>query len=337
MLKKFTLGLVFICLSNLANAEDIFSLKKEYEITVFIESTNQFDIKEGMQAALSSLLINLSGNSKILSEDSVEKIILQSEKFISQYSLGIEDKRITATFVFQGDLIRTSLSQNSLPIWISDSPNVLLFIPCSEISDKRLNVEENIICQRLEEKITNLSNKRKSNITRPLMDFTDLNYFESLSAISMNKFMEKISKRYSLDLWIQCEIEDDFGFLLEEPKCTSSFNDNYFAVDLVFNELIDKSNAKYSLIVNKNVKNQTVISIENVDNFESLESVLEELESQVLIFDLYLREIKGKNIQASLSHFGEIRDLKNLLSINENFKELNLNSQDIISYKYNRN
>ena len=337
MLRNLTIFLVLTCLSNMVISEDVFSLKKEYETTVFIDGTNQIEIKKGMKVALSSLLINLSGNSKILKEKSAITIISQPEKFISQYSLGIKDEKLIATFILQGDLIRTSLSQNSLPIWISESPKVLAFFPCSEVSNKGLNTEENILCNALEEKIRNLSRQRKAHIMRPLMDLTDLNYLESLSSISMDKFMEKITKRYALDLWLQCEIKDDFGFLLEEPKCISTFDDEYSSLDFVFNELIDRSNEKYSLIVNKSIKNQTIINIENVESFSSLESVLQELESQVLIFDLSLREIEGNNIQASLSHFGERRDLKNLLGMNENFKELNSNSQDIISYKYNRN
>ena len=38
-------------------SEDVFSLKKEYETTVFIDGTNQIEIKKGMKVALHLYLL----------------------------------------------------------------------------------------------------------------------------------------------------------------------------------------------------------------------------------------------------------------------------------------
>ena len=115
----------------------MFSLKKEYEISVFIEGTNQVDIKEGMKAGLTSLLVNLSGDSKIMKKDSAQKILSQPEKFVSKYTLGIKEEKIIANFVYQGDLLRSSLSQNSLPLLLSQNQSVLVFFPCRAIAINR--------------------------------------------------------------------------------------------------------------------------------------------------------------------------------------------------------
>ena len=66
-------------------------------------------------------------------------------------------------------------------------------------------------------------------------------------------------------------------------------------------------------------------------------NILEEIDSQILVFDTSLREIKGEAVEIEVSHFGYFKDLQYLLNINENFKEVSTDSRDIISFRYNRN
>ena len=80
----------FVC------SQEIFSLKKSYDSQVFIEGTDQVSIKQGMQLALSSLLVNISGNSKIVDEKSIRIMIEGPEKYVTQYKLGSADKKIYA-------------------------------------------------------------------------------------------------------------------------------------------------------------------------------------------------------------------------------------------------
>ena len=337
MLKNVILFSLIFFISSFIKSESMFSLKKEYEISVFIEGTNQVDINKGMKAGLTSLLVNLSGDSKIMKKGSAQKILSQPEKFVSKYTLGIKEEKIIANFVYQGDLLRSSLSQNSLPLLLSQNQYVLVFFPCRAIAINRENLQEKKMCSELEDKIIEISNLRKSNFTFPLMDLTDLNYFESLSSISINKFMRKISNRYSAESWLLCNTKDEFGLLLEKPKCKSSVNDQYLSPDFVINEILDKSNSRNSLIVNKQIKNETIIRIDSVNSFSSLENILEEIDSQILVFDTSLREIKGEAVEIEVSHFGYFKDLQYLLNINENFEEVSTDSRDIISFRYNRN
>ena len=70
-------------MTGFVSSQEIFSLKKSYDSQVFIEGTDQVSIKQGMQLALSSLLVNLSGNSKILNEKSIRVMIDAPEKYIT--------------------------------------------------------------------------------------------------------------------------------------------------------------------------------------------------------------------------------------------------------------
>ena len=316
------------------SSQEIFSLKKLYDSQVFIEGTDQVSIKQGMQLALSSLLVNLSGNSKIVNEKSIRAMMNVPEKYVTQYKLGTEDKKIYASFIFEGDLIRSYLSENELPLWLSNDNLILSYLPCKEESDTVKSEEENKKCNQLEEILNDLSRRRNSIIANPLMDLKDINYFESLGSISTERFMKRISRRYEVGPWLLCLIKDEFGLLLNKPKCLSSLGKQSSPSEAL-NDLLDKVNSKKSLVVDKNIKNKTSIRVIGITNLANLENVLNDLKSQVLVYEVTLKKVEGDTLDILLSHFGKSEDLKNLLNINDNFKGMDNTSVKVVSYKYN--
>ena len=316
------------------SSQEIFSLKKSYDSQVFIEGTDQVSIKQGMQLALSSLLVNLSGNSKIVNEKPIRVMMDAPEKYVTQYKLGTEDKKIYASFIFEGDLIRSYLSENELPLWLSNDNLILSYLPCKEESDTVKSEEENEKCNQLEEILNDLSRRRNSIIANPLMDLKDINYFESLGSISTERFMKRISRRYEVGPWLLCLIKDEFGLLLDNPKCLSSLGKKSSPSEAL-NDLLDKVNSKKSLVVDKNIKNKTSIRVIGITNLANLENVLNDLKSQVLVYGVTLKKVEGDTLDILLSHFGKSEDLKNLLNINDDFKGMDNSSAKVVSYKYN--
>ena len=71
MFKIFFICIALINSLGFLSSAEIYSLKKNYEKIVSIEGTDQNSIREGMQSGLSSLLVNLTGNSKILEKTSI--------------------------------------------------------------------------------------------------------------------------------------------------------------------------------------------------------------------------------------------------------------------------
>ena len=333
MLQKFIFCIAFLHLTGFVSSQEIFSLKKSYDSQVFIEGTDQVSIKQGMQLALSSLLVNLSGNSKIVDEKSIKIMMEGPEKYITQYKLGSEDKKIYASFIFEGDLIRSYLSENELPLWLSNNNLILSYLPCKE-SDTVKSKEENEKCNQLEETLNDISSRRNSIIAYPLMDLKDINYFESLGSISTERFMKRISRRYKVGSWLLCLIKDEFGLLLDNPKCLSSMGKQSSPSE-VLNDLLDKVNSKKSLVVDKNIKNKTSIRVIGITNLKNLENVLNDLKSQVLVYGVTLKKVEGDTLDILLSHFGKTEDLKNLLNINDDFKGIDNSPVKVVSYKYN--
>ena len=335
MLQKFLFFIAFLHLTGFVSSQEIFSLKKSYDSRVFIEGTDQVSIKQGMKLALSSLLVNISGNSEIVNEKSIRAMMEGPEKYVTQYKLGSEDKKIYASFIFEGDLIRSYLSENELPLWLSNNNLILSYLPCKEESDTIKSEEENEKCNQLEETLNDISSSRNSIIANPLMDLKDINYFESLGSISTERFMKRISRRYKVGSWLLCLIKDEFGLLLDNPKCLSSMGKQSSPSE-VLNDLLDKVNSKKSLVVDKNIKNKTSIRVIGITNLKNLENVLNDLNSQVLVYGVTLKKVEGDTLDILLSHFGKTEDLKNLLNINDDFKGINNSPVKVVSYKYNK-
>ena len=149
MLRKIWPFLLILFAFNAIEGNEIYSLKKTYEIKASIEGTDQSSIKEGMKKSLSSLLINLSGTSTVLQDQAIKRMMLSPETYISQYKLESEDKRIIGTFLFQGDSLRSYLSENNLPLWLAQEPLILAYSPCSDIQEESIMIEEKERCNKI--------------------------------------------------------------------------------------------------------------------------------------------------------------------------------------------
>ena len=334
MLKKIWPYYLILFAFNAIEGSEIYSLKSTYEMEVLLDGTDQSSIKEGMKRSLSSLLINLSGTSLVLDDKAIQGIINSPEIYITQYKLDAVDEKIVASFVFQGDSLRSYLSENELPLWFAEEPLVLSYFPCRQAEYESNQDDELTYCIEMEKELLNLSTSRNSRITRPLMDLKDIRDLEFLSSISAEKFMTKMSRRYGADNWLICLTKDKFGLLMDTPSCFSSENKKPSSLEMTFNYLLNEINLKQSLVVDRDVINESQIEVIGIDSFMKLEKVLQTLDSQVLIFNLSLEELEGNSAYISLSHYGSKVDLKNLLMIHADFKEIKFKSQDIISYQY---
>ena len=103
-----------------------------------------------MQLALSSLLVNYQWRFTNNKRKIYHQNVGTPEKYINQYKLGTEDEKIYASFIFEGDLIRSYLSENELPLWLSNDNLILSYLPCKEESDGIKSKEEYEKCNQLE-------------------------------------------------------------------------------------------------------------------------------------------------------------------------------------------
>ncbi len=272
----------------------------------------------------------------VIKEEGISKVLIGKDTRISGYMF---ESALQAGFISAGmdvtllgplptpGVSYLAHSNNQVGLVISASHNLF---EDNGIKSK----DEYEKCNNLEKILTPLSAKRNSKIINPLMDLTDINYFEALGSISAAKFMKRISRRYDLDAWLLCTIKDEFGLLLDSPLCFTS-QGRQSSPSEALNYLLDRVNSKKSLVVDKKLKNKTSIRIVGITNLSFLENVLNNLKSQVLVYGVSLQKVEGDKLDILLSHYGKSEDLKNLLNINDDFIGIDNSSREIIAYKYN--
>jgi len=335
MIRKFIIIYVLIFSFSLIESKEAYGLKDSYEIILSLNGSDKISIREGMRKALNILIIRITGSTEVALDSKLNRLYNNPESYINQYKLISSDEEIKAKFFFEGNKIRDFLSDNQLPLWLAKGSNVMTYVPCDLRSSVNLiDMVDKEACNALKESLLSLSKKRVVELVYPVLDFKDLNYLDSLSSVSYSAFMNKIIKRYSLDNWLVCFIRNDFGVILEETECISSVSYNENSLDKTFNNLINSINSGNNLVVNKEKKVNSKVSIEGISSYNILEKVTKLLRSQIIVTDLSLKNINKTSIDYELSTYGSIEDLENLLDIHYNFIQLENSSNNRLIYKY---
>ena len=335
MIKKIFIIYILLFSFSLIESSEVYGLKNSYEVEITLNGSDKTSIEEGMRKALKNLMVRITGSSEVAFSKNLNKLYINPERYINQYKLNTSNEVINAIYFFEGNKIRDFLSDNQLPLWLSKESIIMTFIPCQlKSSVNLLDTVEKEQCSILKENLSILSKKRVVELTYPILDFRDLNYLDSLSSVSYSVFMNNTIKRYDLENWILCFVRDDFGIILEEPRCLSSVSESASYLDTTFNDLINRINLKKSLVVNKKDRTNSKVSIEGIFDYFTLEKVTNELRSQIIVTDLHLESINKTSIDYKLSTYGSLDDLVSLLDINSNFIQLENSSSTTLVYQY---
>tara|TARA_B110000438_G_C15800046_1_gene644677 strand:- start:1029 stop:2057 length:1029 start_codon:yes stop_codon:yes gene_type:complete len=322
-MQKFFYILLFIStLSNEIFTDQAYGLKDSYDIRVELQGSDKVSINGGMQEALMILIVQVTGSSKILDNLNTKNLLNDPQKYISEYRLDNNKKGyLQGSFSFNGSLIRKALIENKLPLWTGRSSTILVYLPCLTESINSLNLRTDLVesCSSSKQEIQIISSGRLSSVTFPSMDLIDLNLLDTLLPLPPSVFMSKISKRYNLSNWLMCFNRNDFGLLLENPQCISSFNGNTDTLVNSLNELIDLMNNETQLVINTKLETTVPVIIRNVRGQDDLEEVLENIGSNILVKNINLKTIKDDNIRLSLKLMGSRLDFKKIMVASEDF------------------
>jgi hypothetical protein len=322
-MQKFFYILLFIStLSNEIFTDQAYGLKDSYDIRVELQGSDKVSINGGMQEALMILIVQVTGSSKILDNLNAKNLLNDPQKYISEYRLDNNKKGyLQGSFSFNGSLIRKALIENKLPLWTGRSSTILVYLPCLTESINSLNLRTDLVesCSSSKQEIQIISSGRLSSVTFPSMDLIDLNLLDTLLPLPPSVFMSKISKRYNLSNWLMCFNRNDFGLLLENPQCISSFNGNTDTLVNSLNELIDLMNNETQLVINTKLETTVPVIIRNVRGQDDLEEVLENIGSNILVKNINLKTIKDDNIRLSLKLMGSRLDFKKIMVASEDF------------------
>ena len=322
-MKKFFYILLFIgTLSNQIFTEQAYGLRDSYDIQVNLQGSDKVSINQGMEEALKTLIVKVSGSSETLASLSDNNLLKNPQKYVSEYRLeNNEAGGLQGNFSFSGRLIRQALIENTLPLWTGESPTILVYLPCltETVSSLNENIASNISCLNSKQEIQNISVTRLSYPLFPSMDLIDLSLLDVLRPLPANVFMSKITKRYDLSDWLACFNKDDFGIVTEKPYCISSINTNTNSLEKTLNELINFINNESQVQVDSKLEATIPVIIRNVRGQEALKEVLENISNNILVKNLNLKTIQNNEIKLSVQVLGSKIDFRKIMSANEEF------------------
>ena len=300
----------------------MYGLKDVYDIQVNLQGSDKVSINKGMQQALKTLIVKVSGSSETLRNFDANNLFKDPQKYVSEYRLeNNKEGVLQGSFSFSGHLIRNTLIKNNLPLWTGQRPTILVYLPClaERMSSLATNTSLESICLRSKQEIQSISSSRFSSAAFPSMDLIDLNLLDVLRPLSFDVFMSKIAKRYNLSNWLMCFNRDDFGMLLEKPYCISSFSEKTDTLENTLNELINFINKKSQLLINNRLEVTVPVIIRNVGNQKALEEVLENISNNILVKDMSLESIEDNDIKLSVKVLGSKLDFKKIMIASEEF------------------
>ena len=322
-MQKFFYILLFIStLSNQIFTEQAYGLKDSYDIRADLQGSDKISINKGMQEALKTLFVKVSGTSEILEDLNDNNLLKNPQNYVNEYRLeNNEEGELQGNFLFSGRLIRQALIKNTLPLWTGKSSTVLVYLPCltETVSSLNENITSNISCLNFKQEIQNISATRLSYPVFPSMDLIDLSSLDMLRPLPANVFMSKISKRYNLSDWLACFNKDDFGIVLEKPYCISSINTNPNSLEKTFNELINFINNEFQVEVKSDLQITVPVIVRNVRDQEALNEVLANISNNILVKNLNLKTIQNNDIQLSVQVSGSKIDFRKIMIANEEF------------------
>lgn len=339
-INSFLTFLVLI-LSLFISSEEGIAFKEKYEISVELEGTDKSSIRNGMSLALRQIVVDLSGNSEVVNDPSIRRALTKPEDLVSQYQLISEENSLLGTFFFDGEAIRGIISTNKLPIWTGKRQKALLFLPCrNNIFDSKGSLEEqeafNSLCLKSSELLKDIALERNLILIEPSLDLEDLNSIYVYKNLFDHSFLRNIASRYGLKYWSVCNIQDDFGILLEEAKCSTSVSEEkYLSINSMINTLANETNKEAQILVNSEERANLILKISGIESLEAYLEVKKIIQSNVLVESYELSSIKNDSLEYNLNIAGSILDLRKLMDsspilIKSDNKEVD--SSSLISY-----
>ena len=312
--------LTFLC-CEYTFGDEVYAFQDNYSININLESSDKDSINEAMKEAFEILIVNVSGSSDILKRDEVRKILSQSEKYVNEYKIETkENNEIMGVFSFDGRNVRQLLFNKGLPLWVGKRKSLLVFLPCRHRFSTQEVKSVSELCLNL---LTDLESKFSNRVItffEPIMDSIDIEIMEFLQPKSNIAFLNRLSKRYGVDSWLECFIQDEFGLLIEEANCISSeFPKNRVNMEKSITSLLNEMNKNYQLVIDPTINSRVLLSVSGINNYNLFKLVERIIKSQAIVKDSNIKKIKDSEVTFEVDFMGELSDLEKIMSANNYF------------------
>jgi hypothetical protein len=290
---------------------------------------------KALTGALKKVLVQVSGNQKVIDRDEAMVILPQAADLLQQYSYRHEEvssedliddqagKRFYLQTVFDREATERLMRSHGLPVWTGIRPQVLLWTTLENNGARQLvNLQESA---EISAELDALSHRRSMPLQIPLMDLTDQ---ATLTAADLwsdyRPAIEKASERYPHDVittlklsptaqaewlarWNVYRGDQLIQFETQAPAAQAALIDG-------LNELQDRLSDLAAQEVVSDDPIQVSMWIDPVDSIQLYSKVMSRLRNDPTQSDLQLHMLSGSGMQVSVKIRGGRQELEKLLT-----------------------
>ena len=321
-----------VLLSPVAMALDVAEL---YKAEIQVPDDGDKARAKALTGALKKVLVQVSGNQKVIDRDEAMVILPQAADLLQQYSYRHEEvssedliddqagKRFYLQTVFDREATERLMRSHGLPVWTGIRPQVLLWTTLENNGARQLvNLQESA---EISAELDSLSHRRSMPLQIPLMDLTDQ---ATLTAADLwsdyRPAIEKASERYPHDVittlklsptaqaewlarWNVYRGDQLIQFETQAPAAQAALIEG-------LNELQDRLSDLAAQEVVSDDPIQVSMWIDPVESVQLYSKVMSRLRNDPTLTDLQLHVLNGTGMQVSVKVRGGRQELEKLLT-----------------------
>jgi len=323
IIASLVLGLV------LTSASHAVVVKNLYSAEVAVADNSQKALSAGSRAALSEVLVKISGNAEVLQNPVLQSALGNARNLVQQYAYSRQQGdsgELLARFEFDDSVISNLVAKAGVPLWTSNRPSVLVWMVIEGPQGRQfLNRESSPeMMDRVAEEFT----RRGVPARFPLYDLNDS------AAISVDELwrlnaplLATASQRYDVQHILAGRLATlsngswvgDWSYISENSRIDRSIRvgDPEAFLQAGVSLVAEEMSARYAVAPSATVADGVKVLVSGVTNYSDYSSIVAWLQGLELIELANVETIRGDTIQLNLVAQADARQLAAIIELNK--------------------
>ena len=335
--KTTALSVCLACLIVFSYAASGAIINDLYDARIEVADQSQLVRERAIQQAFRQVLIKVSGQSNLLSNQQVSTKLSEAIRFMHAYSYEMQEQQLFVKVDFDQKRVEKMLRSSGVPIWDKRRPDTLIWLASEETGGSQRRIVNGDEYYDLIHLTEQSASARGIKLIHPLWDLDDfgkLSLYDLWGGFSQQIIMA--SERYDAEIVFSARLYQERDSKLGNTDISNIWNADWIIVDngnmvsgqetaasqevlveLLIDMLADDLASKYAIDLTKldpeAAKSQ--IKITNVDSLVKYVQVLKFLNSLSVVSSASLVQQKGPEAIFQLRLLGDINDLSNALAL----------------------
>lgn len=342
-------GLLILCATSWHNAKASI-VDDIYDAKIAVADQSDRTQSEAFSEAFKDVLLKVSGNSDVLTDPSIKKVVSKARGFVRSYRYDIEQAQLFLLISFDSQRINGVIRSAGFPIWDKRRPDTLVWLAMQPAQDKTRQIANAGKFADLYQALASRAKQRGIRLIFPLWDLDDLQaigVYDIWGGFSAQ--IKQASERYSVQSVLSARIYPNDMTLLEpetdgaQPPSNSTdlwsadwtmIESNKMLAGTVqeasvielahslIDSLADQLAQKYAINLSQTINNDAKVQIviNNIDSLTYYTQALILLENLSVVSSATLIKQQGVDATFELQLLGGVDDLVNALNLDRKIR-----------------